>query len=923
MKYNWKRAIAGVLAVAMMTSMTAVTALAEEKAAAEETAAAETTDTAADGEETAAKREEPQEEIEITADQVKKYMQKRNSCDGITFYLRTEDYDETITDEDVVDLLDNIELAGIDDKTGDVVCTLEEEDDTDDFVIFLSEEGRWLVYTDPEYKKVTMVRKIVSLLDHEFLFLSMDGKTLELYNDDYDEVEQTYTKKGNAKEGKLYYESENGEAVLNETGTQLLYKCRFVTENDKLALYVDDDMGSLGLLDKESGKMWWSTPEGSGQDKLATNTVVDELQSSLTMVYGQPEARTTSNMRSRSDATLKVKDNSDGVTITYNFKKPGITIPVTYTLKEDYLEAKIVTADIVEEDNSNTGCLLTSLSLMGNFGAASSTDEGYFVIPDGSGALIRFNNGKTSAKSYAQTVYGSDITAVPEEEPATTEQVYLPMYGIVNSNDGMMVVCTDGDSNAQLNAAVSQQSRSTFNTCGFSFTLRDDDTYHMSGDMSSLTVFESGGIKTDVIALRYYPLTDTQDDGMDYVDVANAYRDYLMTEEGLEATPQTEPALYLDLYGGVEKKKSILGVPVTVKHDLTTFSQAKTIMQNLQSAGAKNLVVGYHNWTNDGITNKVDVDTKPSGKLGGRIDWKDLRNYAQANHVELYPTVDNKTFVNGNGYLTFRHTAVRISGSYARIYDYDLAYGTQSSVTDPLSLLSPDVFAEIYSDMAENYPDGKLTKFSLGSMTSTLYGDYGKKAVSRDSMMETMTDAYAKLTENMDMLAETANAYAIPYATAISNVPLQSSGFDVFDEDIPFYQLVLHGIKPYGTTAVNGSADAKQLILKAIACGSNLGYDMIGSETSELKDTALDTLYYAYYADWQDTAAQSHLFASDVLAGVQDQKITAYEQDGDKITTTYENGTEIVVDLKEATAEVDGKTYRMADYVEEGSWQSE
>ena len=106
-------------------------------------------DTNAEDAEEEGTREEPVEEIEITADQVRQYMEEKNSFEGITFYYRPEDYEDTIADEDVVDLLDDIELAGIDDETGEVVCTLEEEDDTDAFVIFLSEEGRWLVYMDP------------------------------------------------------------------------------------------------------------------------------------------------------------------------------------------------------------------------------------------------------------------------------------------------------------------------------------------------------------------------------------------------------------------------------------------------------------------------------------------------------------------------------------------------------------------------------------------------------------------------------------------------------------------------------------------------------------------------------------------------------------------------------------------------------
>lgn len=923
---TWKKWAAVLAAMSLcLTAASFPVSAEEEDVAAEETAAEETAgDETGEGEaaEEEATREEAREEIEITADQVTQYMEKKNSCDGITFYYRTEDYEDTIADEDVVDLLDDIELAGIDDETGEVVCTLEEEDDTSDFVIFLSPEGRWLVYMDTEYTKVTMVRRIVSTLDNEFLFLSVDHKTLELYNDDFDEVERSYTSSGKAEDGKVTFTNEDGWTVaLADTFDAVISSARFVTENDKLALYVDDDTAVIGLYDKAAEKMWWSTPENVGHDKRATNTIVDDLSSSLKMVYGEPDARSTTNMRSKSDAKVKVKDKSSGVKITYTFRKAGITIPVTYTLEDDYLEARIETSEIEEDDTSETGKLTTSLSIMSSFGAASSTDEGYFVIPDGSGALIRFNNGKTSAKSYTGYVYGSDITAVSLTEPAVTEQVYLPMYGIVNGDDAMMVVCTEGDSNAKLTASVSGQSKSSYNICGFDFTIRDSDTYYMSGDNNTaLTVFEDGDIKTDTIALRYYPL-ETEEEP-DYGDIAEAYRNYLTEETGVENTVDSaDPGLYLDFYGGTEKEKSILGVPVTMKTSLTSFEQAQDILENLASGGAESIRVQYHNWTNAGISGKVDYKAKAAGCLGGNGDWKDLLSYADSNGVTIYPTVDNKTFASGNGYFTFSDTTVRISGSYARIYDYNLAYGTQSTVNKPLSLLSPSTFTDIYAKLAENYSDKELSAVSLGSMTSALYGDYGKAAISRDKAQELLEESYQTLSDkSIAMLADTANAYALPYVKEITDVPLQSSGFDVFDEDIPFYQMVMHGLKSYAGTAVNASANPEETLLLSIATGSDLHYDMIGEETSTLKDTNLDTLYYASAEDWTEPAAQSYGFSKAVLSGLGDQAITDYVREGSVITTTYENGTVVVTDLTEKTVSVDGTEYALSDYVEEGSW---
>ncbi len=915
---NWKAALAILTALTCLPAAT-LSAVADE-ADTEETVTDETTAEDTDTEE--ATREEETEEIEITAEQVQTYMDEMNSTEGMTFYYRPDDYEDTISDEDIVDLLDDIELAGIDDETGEVVCTLEEEDDTDDFVIFLSEEGRWLIYTDVDYKNVTMVRKIVSTLDSEYLFLSMDNETLELYNDDFDEVERSYTTDGEVQDGEITYTNADGWIVtLKSTYTELVSSARFVTENDRLALYVDDDNAVIGLYDKSTEKMWWSTPESAGHDKIATNTIVDDLFSSLKMVYGEPDARSTTTQRSKSDAKVDVDEITDGVEITYTFRKAGITIPVTYTLGEDYLEARIDTSEIEEEDTSSTGKLTTSITIMGNFGAADSSEEGYFVIPDGSGALIRYNNGKTTAKSYTGYIYGSDVTAVSETEPAVTEQVYLPMYGIVNEDSAMMVVCTEGDSNAKLLASVSGQSNSSYNTCGFEFVVRDSDTYYMSGDSSTaLTMFEDGDIKTDTLAVRYYPLET--EDSPDYVDIADAYRDYLTSEDGVSATvDSTDPALSLDLYGGVEKQKSILGIPINMKTALTTFEQAEDILTQLSDAGVSDITVQYWNWTNDGIKGKADYKAKASGTLGGNSDWNDLLSFAADRGITIYPTVDNETFASGNGYYTFTDTAVRISGSYARLYPYNLAYGTQDTDEDALSLLSPAAFTELYSDLAENYSDKGLCTVSLGSMTSALYGDYGKEAISRDNAQEILESSYQTIGDaGISILADTANAYALSYVSEITDVPLQSSGYDIFDEDIPFYQLVMHGLKTYASTAINASANPNRAILLAVASGSNLHYDMIAEETSTLKDTVLEDLYYASAEAWIDTASQSYAFAKDVLAGLGDQTITGYVQEEDVITTTYADGTEVVVDLTNETASVDGTTYVLSDYIEEGSW---
>ncbi len=688
----------------------------------------------------------------------------------------------------------------------------------------------------------------------------------------------------------------------------------------------DDDEDLLALQNKANGFIWWSSPVNAMGDVNATNTLRQELKSALNFTYGKPAERTTANQRSAKNGSSSYEMIDNGIRITFTFRKVGITIPVEYTLEDDYLKVLVKTDEIVEDNPSDTdGNLVTSMTLLGSFGAVSQDDcDGYFVIPDGSGALINFNNGKTSAKSYSGKIYGSDTAMVPTSASAVTEQVYFPMYGIVRDDgNGLMAVAVQGDANASIKSSVSIQSKSSYNVCNFEFTLRSTDTYYMGSDTTPLTVFEKNGIKMENIEVRYYPIAD---DEVDYTDIAECYRNYLLNDAGVTQTEtENSSSMYVDFYGGVEKVTPVCGIPMTLKTSITSFSEAKDIVSTLKSNGTDSMVVSYHNWTNAGIKNQVDYKASASNVLGGNSKFKSLTKYLSENGISFYPVVDNQTFVSGGGYYTFQNTNIRVSGSYSRIISYDLAFGEQDSNEDSYSLLSPTTFDEIYTKLAKKYSSAKLSGVSIGSMTSTLYGDYGKQSLCREDTQDIISNSLDTIKSSVgSMLGITANEYTLPYLDHITDVPLSSSNYDVFDEDIPFYQLVMHGVTPLATTAINASADSDTLLLKAIATGMNPRYDMIYEETSTLKDTEYDNLYYAYYANWTDTASQQYQFAKNVLDAVSGSYITSYKQTDNVIYTEYENGTKTEVDLENRTVKVNGTEYKYSDYVtDEGGSENE
>ena len=127
--------------------------------------------------------------------------------------------------------------------------------------------------------------------------------------------------------------------------------------------------------------------------------------------------------------------------------------------------------------------------------------------------------------------------------------------------------------------------------------------------------------------------------------------------------------------------------------------------------------------------------------------------------------------------------------------------------------------------------------------------------------------------------------------------------------------MVMHGLIPMSSRAVNGSAEPEKLILESAVTGCSLKYDMIYEEPFELKDTELDTLYYADYRWWTDKAASAYRLVEPVLKDVSGQTITSYKKDGSIITAEYENGTVISADLENNTLEHNGTLYEIGKEV--------
>ena len=263
------------------------------------------------------------------------------------------------------------------------------------------------------------------------------------------------------------------------------------------------------------------------------------------------------------------------------------------------------------------------------------------MVPDGSGAVINFNNKKTNASIYSAFVYGRDLSISATAKPAKTETVNLPIVGMVkdgaSGDNAMLAVLTSGDESAKVNASVAGQSTTSYNATYFSFVLRTSDKYFMGSSNKALSVLEQGDIKTGDLTAKYYFMSG---DNLSYVDVAKQYQEHLMKVDGLTVKTKAESSpYYLTVYGGTKKIQSILGFPMELQTAATTYKQAVEIMTLLQNNGVDDIALVYNDFNNSGIEGTMSTGLDYASILGGEGDFKTLKDYIAENEFTFYPTL--------------------------------------------------------------------------------------------------------------------------------------------------------------------------------------------------------------------------------------------------------------------------------------------
>ncbi|WP_309119836.1 DUF5696 domain-containing protein [Paenibacillus sp.] len=691
-------------------------------------------------------------------------------------------------------------------------------------------------------------------------------------------------------------------------------------ETSRLTLDFDPRTAEVVVTDVSSGAVWSSNPIDRETDGIAKGVKKQDLHAQLLLDYIDPLGKPfqlNSYIGSVQEGAFTWKQIDGGVEVLYEFPKAGFAIPVSYRVEGDAFVATIDAARIEQRDKYR----LVNIYLVPFFGAGGLTDEGYLFVPDGSGALIRFNNDTSIYRSYNERVYGGDQAIASAERSRLTEAVRLPVFGMKRNDEAFLAVIHQGAYQAGILAESSRKSNQ-YNTVSSYLNLTEFQTdVLMAGSLNEKSVVRPSAAETGNVPfeVRFYFLNG---DDADYAGMASRYRRYLEEEQGVKprATAvggdgETGNAagaapLLVELVGGVKKRETFLGIPYRTVDALTSYQEAEDIVDRLRGAGLTSLAVRYEGWMAGGLRDEVPTALRAESKLGGARGFKALVEAMHDKGIAFYPVVDPvQLYENGNGFHKFFDAAKNISRAPALQHAYRVSNGTKDPSVKPWYLMKPESVREAVDRFSGAAEDGGLRRAALQSIDSMVYSDFRRDMLAKNETGRIWEASLAEAAAKLEGLSfDDANAYAFPYAESVANVPLQASGFDVEDESIPFYSMAISGLIPAYGEPINLKADPRRYLLKLIETGTMPTYRFIAKDGSRLIGTDVDDLYSGDFDLWfEDVAAQAKAL-SEALAPALGQPIVEHERLREGVyRTTFANGVTTVVNDSGEEVSVDGE----------------
>ena len=538
---------------------------------------------------------------------------------------------------------------------------------------------------------------------------------------------------------------------------------------------------------------------------------------------------------------------------------------------------------------------LVELAVLPYFGAGSADESGYMFVPEGGGSIIKFNNGRLKQSNYYSDIYGWDYCSNRKAVVTETRNLF-PVFGIAAQDSSFISILEDGASYAGISADISGRYNDV-NYVYAKYSMAHSEEYDISSkSTNSEFVYEKRLPAGEKIRQLYSFVPSSY-----YNNMAAAYRDYLVKKNSLTGKNEKSAPVAVEILGAVDKIQQVAGFPKSRPLRITSYEQTEEIINELKTAGFTNMYVKLTGFFNGGIKQKVLKNVKFLQILGGKKGF--VKMAESLTGVRLYLDGITQFAVNsgyGNGFMSYRDSARFVSSELAKRYDYSRIWYGKKKTEKPQYLLRPLLADKMMMNLEKTAQKYGLYGVSLRDTGYMLSGNYDPDyVISRESVRKRHIAGMQKIKNNRTgIMINGGNDYALQYADFVTNMDFTGHAYSIIDEQIPFYQMALHGYVNYSGIPVNLAPDSRYAVLKAAEYGAGLMFVFMAADEGKLQDTSYSVYYGAGFREWGASAEQIYSRYNRELGKTFSQKMVNHRNlSPDVSLTEYEDGTKVYVNF--------------------------
>ena len=707
----------------------------------------------------------------------------------------------------------------------------------------------------------------------------------------------------------------------------------YLFENDTFALYMNQNTYSFKVEDLRSGYVWNTaidSPQAGGLNTLFRTGIGLEY---INILQGHSRVNNIpiTDMEYTSEIHLEANRVQIDFQIDYycppgrceNYRRQYLAGDERYTfeglLESGYLnldmslrlEVELTEKGIVatvpyehlEERNTDI-VRLASIIVFPGLGATRMDDiPGYMFVPDGVGALIRYeDNERRYTQIFNERFFGDNVGAVSRVAARDINYpLSMPIFGAVHGvyQNAFLAIIEEGALNARLQVYPNGVRNQNHNLIFTKYDIRQVFTQPFSrdGSVGSPRIHQ---LSTSDVRVRYDFLTG---DDADYVGMANHYQQHLATHGDLSRLNPDYDQIPIHLqFLMADSKSQFIGTSTV---EMTSVDDVKRIYDTFMAAGVTNQRISLLGWNRGGYSGHLPSPVRFERSIGSSRDFESL--IAHINEVNSVMLVNNYVYAGDSASRITSRTDIALGVNRLR-----LSYTCSDCVHPVTSILYPHVSHDLALRDLEHYKElGADVMFeTLGSM---LFSYYRRE-------MFTRIDAYNHYQTTMEAYDGIGNysyphAYAYRFTDAFYHMPIYNSQLVYYDDIVPFLPIVLRGHMELYSQFLNFNSLGQVQLLMLIDFGINPSFVLTQNRPSLLMGTDSQQFFTTQFSIWEDTIVEQYNYINDALQHVIGETIVTRDVLAyGVVKISYANGVSIIVNYSQFEYDYNGEIIAPTDY---------